>query len=54
MSKKALKFLEKDNVVVALENLTAGDTLLINGIESDLGADTPISTWTSLIDELLA
>ena len=51
MSKKALKFLEKDNVVVALENLAAGDTLLINGVECDISANVDIPQGHKLATE---
>lgn len=38
MSKKALKFLPNDNVVVALEDVSKNDCLRINGEETDVCA----------------
>ena len=34
--KKTLKFEDMDNVVVALENMEPGDTIAINGVETDI------------------
>jgi hypothetical protein len=28
-------------------------TVFLNGVSTDLGSDTPISTWTQIIDDLL-
>ena len=42
MSKKALRFLDQDNVVVALEDLQPGDVLCINGVDSDVSVSVNI------------
>lgn len=38
----------------ASQRVSGTPVVFLNGIESDLGANTPISTWTSVLDELLA
>ena len=42
MMKRALKFAEGDNVAVALEDIEVGDTLLVNGVDSNLAAKSPL------------
>ena len=54
MSKKALKYLDSDNVVVALEDLQPGDLLHINGVDSDVSVNCAIPQGHKVATEDIA